>query len=233
MFWFFGTLGIAASAAWFAGYRNKPFALEESVSSSQESWASILRSVRFWSLLGTVFGSTFMWQFYITWFPTYLMENRGMALKEASVFAGLPFLLGLCSTWIGGLLTDHLARKLGVQKARRLIGFASLSSAALLMSAGLWCPPAKPAALLIAMAAGAVDLYLGAAWAVSLDIGGRLAGGVAGLMNTASNGAAFLSPVVTGHILKLTGNWNAPLLLGVLTTGVAAALWLKVTPANK
>src|SRR5258708_35724653 len=120
------------------------------------------------------------------------MEHRGMSLQEASAFAGLPFLLGLCSTWMGGLATDYLARRWGVARARRTVGFVSLSSAALLMSAGLWCPAAKPAALLMAMAAGAVVLYLGAAWAAALDIGGRLGGGVAGLMNSASNGAGFL-----------------------------------------
>lgn len=230
MFYFFGALGLAAAGAWFARYRNR--AAEERgpvARTGNETWRGILRSPRFWSLLGVAFGATLLWQFYITWFPTYLMEHRRMSLEEASVFAGLPFLLGLGSTWLGGLVTDVLARRTGVYKARRIVGFVSLASAALLMSAGLWCPPAKPAALLMAMAAGAVDLYLGAAWASALDIGGRLGGGVAGLMNSASNGAGFLSPILTGQMLQWTGNWHYPLAASVCTTGIAAVLWLGVT----
>lgn len=247
MFWIFGSIGAIGAIAWYAWYRNTPrehsaiteselnrieSASSQASSTTTKSWNSVLTDSRFWSLLGVVFGATFLWQFYITWFPTYLMEQRKMSLTEASVFTGLPFLLGLFSTWLGGLLTDIGSRKLGVETARRYVGLTSLSLAALFMSAGLWCEPARPAALLMALAAGAVDLYLGAAWAIAVEIGGRLGGAVAGLMNAASNGAGFLSPLLMGWVLKVYGSWDTALIIGVSTTVLAALLWTNASKSN-
>jgi nitrate/nitrite transporter NarK len=79
-------------------------------------------------------------------------------------------------------------------------------------------------------AAGAVDLYLGAAWSSATDIGGTSGGAVAGLMNAASNCAGFASPVLMGFVLQRTGNWNAVLYLSVATTAAAAISWLFVNP---
>ena len=105
-----------------------------------------------------------------------------------------------------------------------------MCAAALLMSAGLWCPQAGLAALLMGCAAGAVDLYLGAAWSSAIDIGGASGGAVAGLMNAASNCAGFASPALMGWVLQTSGDWNFVLFLGVGTTAISAVLWLFVNP---
>ena len=79
-------------------------------------------------------------------------------------------------------------------------------------------------------AAGAVDLYLGAAWSSAIDIGGSSGGAVAGLMNAASNCAGFASPALMGWVLQSSGDWNFVLLLSAGTTAVSAVLWLFVNP---
>ena len=101
------------------------------------------------------------------------------------------------------------------------------------MSAGVWCPQAGLAALLMGLAAGAVDLYLGAAWSSAIDIGGSSGGAVAGLMNAASNCAGFASPALMGWVLQRSGDWNFVLLLGAGTTAVSAVLWLFVNPRRQ
>jgi ACS family glucarate transporter-like MFS transporter len=174
-----------------------------------------------------------LWQFYITWFPTYLRERRGMPVAEAAFYASIPFLLGVGATWAGGLLTDFIGRRGGERFARTVIGVASLLAAAVLMSAGVWCPEAGLAALLMGCAAGAVDLYLGAAWASAIDIGGPSGGAVAGLMNAASNCAGFASPALMGWVLEQSGDWDSVLLSGAGTTAIAALLWLFVNPRRR
>jgi MFS family permease len=175
----FGLLGLLGAVAWFYWFRNRPeehpamtqIELERIRTGIPEStkqvtktrWSELLSSTRLWCLLAVAFGSTFQWQFYITWFPTYLRENRGMSVQEAGYYASIPFLLGVGATWFGGILTDSIGRRTDDRSARTLIGLVSLSAAALLMSAGVWCPQAGLAALLMGCAAGAVDLYLGAA----------------------------------------------------------------------
>ncbi len=245
----FGAIGLLWSAAWFFWYRNRP-ADHPSVSPAEletiragipaksaavekTPWKQLLRSSRLWCLLGAAFGSTFLWQFYITWFPTYLREHRGLSLTEASYYASLPFLFGVGANWLGGLLTDYIGRRSGVRYARTVVGLCSMLGGALLMSSGIWCAHAQTAAVLMALAAGSVDLYLGAAWASATDIGGSAGGAVAGLMNAASNSAGFASPALMGWVLKQSNDWDSVLMLSVATTVVAAFLWLFVNPRSE
>jgi MFS family permease len=243
----FGAFGLLWAGAWFFWYRNTPaehrhVKTEEAAAiaagatapaAGPAPWGELLRSRRLWCLLLAAFGSTFMWQFYITWFPTYLREYRGMSLTESSYYAGLPLLVGVGANWVGGVLTDWIGRRRGDRMARTVVGFVSISSGALLMSAGIWCGPAWLAALLMGCAAGAVDLYLGAAWSSATDIGGTAGGAVSGLMNAASNCAGFASPALMGYVLQRSGNWNAVLYLSVATTVCAAILWLFVNPPRE
>jgi nitrate/nitrite transporter NarK len=171
-----------------------------------------------------------MWQFYITWFPTYLMQERGMTLAESARFAGLPFLFGVFATWLGGLLTDALARRWDPSAARTIIGTASLSMGALLLSAGIWCAEPRLAAVLMASGAIGVDLFLGAAWASALDIGGSSGGAVAGLMNASSNFAGFVSPAFLGWVIQTWKNWDIFLAVAVVMNLAAALVWLAVNP---
>ncbi len=249
MFFVFGAVGVLACVVWLYWYRDNPAdhprvnAAEAEIlardaatagprRTGSASWGPILRSPRLWRLLGAAFGSTFMWQFYITWFPTYLKENRGMGPAEVSFYAGLPFLAGMIATWGGGVLTDIIGRKYHPRFARTQIGLVSLVFGALLMSAGIWLAEPRAAAICMGLAAGAVDLYLGAAWSSAVDIGGASGGAVAGMMNAASNCAGFASPALMGWVLGVTGNWDIVLMMSAGTTLLAALLWLGVNPGG-
>lgn len=247
----FGMLGLVWSVLWFVWYRNRPEehrsitgpeldiiragtgGAEQHPGKPEVQWKELLRSSRLWCLLLTAFGSTFMWQFYITWFPTYLRENRGLSLAQASFYASLPFLVGVGANGVGGILTDLIGRRSDDRFARTVIGFVSLLGGALLMSTGIWCARATLAALLMGLAAGAVDLYLGAAWSSATDIGGSSGGAVAGLMNAASNCAGFASPALMGWVLQRSNDWDSVLLLSVGTTLAAAVAWLFVNPRQR
>ncbi|MEO7145668.1 MAG: MFS transporter [Bryobacteraceae bacterium] len=257
MFALFGSLGIPAAVAWFLWYRDDP-STHPSVNAEEReiiaaglipsrdcegaviksnagrpaetlsTWRELLHSSRLWSLLGVAFAVTFLWQFYITWFPTYLTEKRGLPLAEASFYAGLPFLFGVAATWTGGLATDFLTRRYDARRGRLWVGCSGLALTGCLMLLGIWEPLPRIGALLMATAAGAADLFLGAAWSAAVDIGGHAAGAVAGLMNAMSNCAAFASPALMGWTLESSGNWNAVLFAGVFATFVGAFLWVRV-----
>jgi len=191
---------------------------------------SLLMSRRLLCLLAVSFGYTFMWQFYITWFPTYLTEGLGLGLGEASFYAGLPFALGVAANWAGGLLTDLLSRRSNPRFARTVVGFGGLLGSALLLAVGTRVGDARAAALLIALAAFAGDLFLGAGWSSALSIGGASGGAVAGLMNSVSNVGGFLSPVLLGWSLQVSQDWTNVLTLAVAANALAALFWLGVNP---
>jgi nitrate/nitrite transporter NarK len=243
MFLSFACLGILAGAGWWFWYRNWPdqhprIAREEldviaaaNVPSGQEErprWKALLSSRPLVLLLLVAFGYTFMWQFYITWFPTYLLDKYGFTLAEATKYAGLPFIFGLAASWIGGFLTDLLTRRFGVRVARGSLGSSALLVAALLLGCGIFYPDRNVAAILTALAGGFGDLCLGATWASAVDIGGKAAGAVSGLMNSASNVGGFVSPMVFGLVLEKWNNWNTVLMVAVAASALSAFLWLGV-----
>ncbi|MBL8231598.1 MAG: MFS transporter [Bryobacterales bacterium] len=248
MFVVFGGLGIGMAVVWSFWFRNTPsehravnaaeselIARRHQKSTTSKTmvnprWRELLAMPRLWCLLAVAFGCTFLWQFYITWFPTYLREERRMGLQESAFYAGLPFVFGVFGTWVGGLLTDALSRRYGVRRARTMIGTCSLTMGGVLLSAGIWCSEPRLAAVLMASAALGVDLFLGAAWASALDIGGASGGAVAGLMNASSNFAGFVSPAFNGWVLETWHDWNIFLVVAIAANWIAAMLWLRVNP---
>ena len=149
-------------------------------------------------------------------------------LQESSYYAGLPFLCGFAATWLGGIITDYLTRRFDARRGRLIWAAPDLLLTGTLMSAGVLSPRPRAAALLMAIAAGTIDLYLGAAWSSAVDIGGRSGGAAAGLMNAASNCAGFASPALMGWVLQRTNNWNIVLVAGIVSTFLAVYLWMRV-----
>ena len=184
-------------------------------------------SLRFGALLLVVFGYTIMWQFFATWYPTYLVERRGFTLAVAAKYASVPFILGIVSNWIGGWMCDALSRRFGVVLGRGFFGSMSLASSAALVYAGL-ARSDNAAPWLFAASAGAGDLFLPLAWSAAAELGGPSAGAFAGLMNSASNLGAFVAPLVIGVAIQRWRNWDATLLMGMAATSAAALLWIPV-----
>ena len=243
MFVILGLWGIPAALAWLFWFRDDPaahphatrgerefLAAERAASATPEpvSWSALLRSSRLWNLLAVSFTITFLWQFYITWFPTYLIEKRGLAFKQASFYAGLPFLLGAAGAWVGGLATDFLTLHFGRRRARLGVGCVGQALTATLMLIGMLLPMPRTAAFVMASAAFTTDLFLGAVWSSAVEIGGAAAGAVAGLNNCASNCAAFASPLLMGIVLQMHGSWNTLLLAGVAGTFAGIYFWTRV-----
>ena len=49
--------------------------------------------------------------FFITWFPSYLVDARGFDLLKLGVFGVLPALVAMPGGWIGGLVSDALVKR--------------------------------------------------------------------------------------------------------------------------
>ncbi len=243
MFMLLGLLGLPAAVVWIFWFRDNPaehqFANGDErnmlaphtstwAASERASWVDLLSSVRLWNLLGVSFTTTFLWQFYITWFPTYLIQKRRLTLKEAGFYAGMPFLFGVAGAWLGGIWTDFMTRQIGVRRARWWVGCVGLAATATLMLAGVVVQAPRAGALLMALAAFTADLYIGATWASAVEIGGTAAGAVAGLNNAVSNCAAFAMPVMMGLVLEFNGSWNTLLIAGIISTYLGAYLWSNV-----
>jgi sugar phosphate permease len=249
VFYIFGLVGVLWSFAFYFLYRNLP---EEDPKVNQLElarirggdahgvtkqtavdlprrpsvpWKTILRSTNMWYIAAGYCAFYYGTYFFITWFPSYLIEYRHLSLKSVGTFASLPLLAGMGGDLLGGALTDTVYRKTGHLKfARRIVAApAMLASAACLIPAATTLH-ASTAILCLTASLFFLELVVGPAWAVPMDVGGEYSGTVSGVMNMAASLAASLSPIIFGFLVQ-KGFWIAPFFIsaGVLLTG--ALVW--------
>jgi len=70
-----------------------------------------------------------------------------------------------------------------------------------------------------------LEMVIGPAWAVPMDVGGEYSGTVTGVMNMAGSLSASMSPIVFGFLVE-KGSWTAPFFItaAILVTG--ALIWM-------
>jgi len=168
------------------------------------------------------------WWFYINWLPTYLRDARGTSVTFGALLAGLPLLLGGLGCIVSAVLVPLLTKRFGsVSTARRIIavtGFVGASSCIFIFT-GVADP--VRAMFVLGMAGFFNDFVMPAAWASTMDIGGRFAGTVSGAMNMMGSIAGASSVTLVGYLLAWTaGNWTLTFYISAAIYLVGAACWL-------
>jgi MFS family permease len=69
-----------------------------------------------------------------------------------------------------------------------------------------------------------LEMTIGPAWAVPMDIGGEFSGTVSGMMNMGGQFVGALSPTVFGYLVS-RGSWVAPFGVSAGLLFVGAAIW--------
>src|SRR3954469_15096565 len=73
-----------------------------------------------WDMMPGFFCLNFMITFFLTWFPSYLVEERGFNLLKLGVFGMIPPLAAILGSWAGGLIGDYLlGRGWSLNKVRK------------------------------------------------------------------------------------------------------------------
>jgi ACS family D-galactonate transporter-like MFS transporter len=73
--------------------------------------ARVLSSRKLWGVYFGQFALTSTLWFFLTWFPTYLVQARGMSFVKAGVLASLPFLAAFVGVLCSGVLSDMMVRR--------------------------------------------------------------------------------------------------------------------------
>src|ERR1700740_3066255 len=77
----------------------------------------------------TAFSYIYTYNFFQTWFHTYLVKARGFSEKDL-LLSSLPFVLAACANLAGGLASHLLVRRIGLQWGRCGLGMLGLALAA-------------------------------------------------------------------------------------------------------
>ena len=190
-------------------------------------WRLIFSTPSVWLLSIQYMCLAYGWWFYVNWLPTYLRESRGTSLKMGAILAGLPLLLGGAGCLVSAAVIPRLARALGsVATARRvvaIVGFVG-ASACIFLFTGVQDP--RRAMVVLGFAGFFNDFVMPAAWAGTMDVGGRYAGTVSGAMNMMGSVAGASSVLVVGYLLTWTGNWTLTFYISAAIYLVGAVCWL-------
>ena len=146
--------------------------------------------------------------FFLSWLPSYLVEFRKFTLIKTGLFASMPLLAGVVGDAFGGWLTDKLLVKTNnLRFARRSVAIvAMLGCGTFTLFAALAANPFTAVYCLTA-AMFFLEMTIGPAWAVPMDIGGEFSGTVSGMMNMGGQFVGALSPTVFGisRVQRLLG----------------------------
>ena len=168
--------------------------------------------------------------FCISWLPTYLMERHGFEQAELGMVAALPLALSIATQFLGGFLSDQIAKRYGLAAGRRVPGALGYGLAAVCIFAASAATEAMTAAVLIALAVATCMLTTATAWSTCVDIGREHSATVSATMNTAGQIAAIASAPIVGYSVEKFHDWNLPFqLLGGLFL-VGAVCWMFIDP---
>jgi MFS transporter, ACS family, glucarate transporter len=243
----FGAIGVVWAVLFYIWYRDNPHEhpqvnaeerkilppAESSHSSLHVPWRKLFRCKSVWYLCGQYFCCSYAWYFFITWFPSYLLQARGFNVKESALLAGLPLFLGGFGSLLAGWVTPYIERQIGsIGTARRIIGAASFVLAALLLIVSTFLSDPLLAVIAIALVSFCNDLSMPGSWSACLDVGGRYVGTLSGTMNMMGNFGGFVSPIVVGYVIQQTGNWNLTFYVTGAFYLLGAVCWLLLDPAT-
>jgi len=181
------------------------------------------------TLLGLYLGQFFintLTYFFITWFPVYLVEERGLSVINAGLFATVPAICGFIGGVLGGVFSDWLLRRgYSLTVARKVPVVGGM----LLALAILGCNYTDDnTMILVFMSLAFFGKGIGAlGWAVMSDVAPRDCAGLSGgIFNMFGNMSSIVTPIVIGWILLETGSFNLVLSLVAASALLAALSYL-------
>lgn len=166
-------------------------------------------------MLGVFFGQYFLntitW-FFLTWFPIYLVQDKGMSILKVGFVASIPALFGFAGGVLGGLFSDYLiGRGCTLTFARKL----PIVLGMLLASSIILCNYTASTPLVITlMALAFFGKGFGAlGWPVISDVAPKeIVGLCGGVFNVFGNVASIATPLVIGYIVSELHSFNGALI---------------------
>nr|WP_295106379.1 MFS transporter [uncultured Caulobacter sp.] len=236
VFWVMGVVGIIAAAV-FVKLIHSPLThpavnkaevdyieaggglvrMEEAAASNGAAftWANVKQVLSSRMLLGVYLGQyciNVLTYFFVTWFPIYLVKERGLSILQAGFTAALPALCGFAGGILGGMISDGLLKKTGnldiARKTPLLLGMV-------LATCIIVCNYVEQEWLVIVIMAAAFfgKGVASLGWAVVADTSPKeMAGVTGGIFNTFGNVAGIVTPIVIGYIVKATGSFDGALI---------------------
>jgi len=254
LFYFVGAIGVVFGLIWYAAYRDPQHSARVNQTeldliaaggglanggkvTIHFSWRNVFKLLSKRQILGASIGqfcgnSTLV--FFLTWFPSYLADERGMNWLKSGYAASLPYLAASVGVLVGGAVSDQLIRRTGsATLGRKLPVIAGLLLSALIITANFVSDNAVVIGIMSVAFFGQGMANLG--WTLISDVAPEnhigLTGGV---FNLCANVAGIITPSLIGIIIARTGSFYGALAyVGALGLVGAAAYIFIVGPVTR
>ena len=221
-----GGLGVVWSAVWFLLYREPRHHkavnaaeidliraggglvdLESRKAAARQPFrwsdlAEVLKSRKLWGVYIGQFCLTSTLWFFLTWFPTYLVQARGMDFVKAGFLASLPFLAAFIGVIASGFVSDWLLKRgMSLGFARKTPVIAGLLLSISIIGANY---VESPSAVIFFLAIAFFgNGFASITWSlVSAIAPERLLGLTGGFFNLMGNLSGIIVPIVVGYLAK-------------------------------
>ncbi|RAR65873.1 sugar phosphate permease [Paraburkholderia unamae] len=227
----------AAPAASAGASVNNPANDPTDADAPRVSWLDLFRYRTVWGMMIGLFCLNFAIYFFITWFPSYLLQSRGFSLASLGTLGMLPALLAIPGGWLGGWVSDSLFKRGWSATAARktclvggMLASSSIALSALVHDVGLCLA-------LFSLSYAGLSFAGANVWTLVGEVAPTPAhvASLGGIQNFAGNLAGIFITTFTGVMLSITqGSFVVPLVAaGVLcVVGALSYLFLvgKVEP---
>lgn len=194
-------------------------------------WAALFASPVLWWINGQQFFRAASYAFYVTWFPKFLQKTYGVDVLEAGTMTSLPHWAALVGSLGGGLMADWVLVRTGSRRLSRQ-GVAGVSLAASAVLVVLAYPLANVWLFVLVICASSLCSALAgpAAYAVTIDVGGKQVAPAFSIMNMSGNVGAILFAQAVPYLVEYSGSWDLVLFFFAGMYLLAALCWLFIDP---
>ena len=244
-FFVFGALGVCWAIAWYTWFRDSPPQVRGSNGSLSSAaaerpapnahpfpWRAAFRSQSALAMLATAFCYVYVYNFFQTWFHTFLVKGRGFS-ETGLWLSALPFVVAGVANLTGGAVSDALVRRLGLKRGRRALGVSALTAAGLFTIAAMVCRQQVLTVVFLTLVYGAITFQQSGVFGVCLDIAKEHAGAMVGMMNTTAQLGGLAGSVAYGYIVERFGSYNAPFIPMAMLLFLGALLWFKIDASQE
>ncbi|MGE6260615.1 MFS transporter [Heyndrickxia sporothermodurans] len=206
MFIFIGLLGILLTIAFWIFFKpQNQTGTSELTKKNRVPLKELLSNVELWKITLMWFAAGIVNWGLSSWLPSYLMEARGMDIMSMGFFAALPgFSTGIAMVFSGWLLDRYF-----VNREKYYAAFGMIVSGIFLYL--MFSTASIPLAMLYL---NICMVFKSFAFTVAFSLPHKMMskkaiGSAMGIINMGAQAAGFLSPLVMGFIISITGSYNA------------------------
>lgn len=228
-FYVLGLIGLVWVMVWWWLYE-EPKEDNQRERLEKIKWNELVSNRNFWLLLLIYYCYASGVFFFISWLPKYLHSGLGIAEKDLTYSASLPFILAAAGCWFGGSISDALVKRIGIDWGRRIVPLIGLALSGTVMIGATITSNTMLAVVFLAFGLAFMDLTAPVAWAIAIGLGGKNSGAVSGAMNTSGLLGGTVTSAAVGYMISGTGSYTVPVVaLGcLLLLGAVFCFFIRV-----